>query len=117
MACMTTTTDTVTQTAVIDGHLEAYAMADVGRRSALVAATWNDSGELVDPPFSGRGHDEIAALADIVLTHYAGHRFVRTTTVDAHHDMARYGWELVGPDGTVAVSGIDVVQFDANGKL
>jgi hypothetical protein len=104
-------------TATIDLHLEAYALADRDRREALVAAGWNIAGVLLDPPLTGRGHAEISGLADIVLTHYAGHHFQRITTVDAHHGFARYGWNLVGPDGIVAVSGTDFVEFDDDGKL
>ena len=113
-----TTTSSATDTTVtIDSHLQAYAMADADRRNALVAANWNPEGELLDPPLEGRGHTEISALADAVLTHFAGPRFERTTAVDAHHGFARYGWDLVGPDGAVAMSGTDVVQFDDAGKL
>jgi hypothetical protein len=112
-----TTTSITSITETIDSHLDAYCMADADRRNALVAANWNVDGELLDPPLEGRGHAEISALADAVLTHFAGHRFVRTTTVDFHHGFARYGWELVGPDGAVTVSGIDIVQFDDAGKL
>ena len=112
-----TNTDTTTITDTIDQHLQAYAMADVDRRNALIASAWSAAGELFDPPLEGRGHAEIGALADVVLTHYAGHSFVRTTAVDSHHGFARYGWNLVGPEGTVAVSGDDVVQFDDSGKL
>jgi len=115
MTTIDNATESVTQT--IDSHLEAYALADADRRGALVAANWNADGELFDPPFSGRGHAEIAAMTDVVLTHYAGHRFTRTTTVDIHHGYARYGWDLVAPDGAVAVSGTDFVQFDEGGKL
>lgn len=104
-------------TAVIDSHLEAYALVDVDRRNALVSASWNADGELTDPPMAGRGHAEISALADVVVTHYAGHRFERTTAVDAHHTFARYGWNLVAPDGSVAVSGTDFVEFDDEGRL
>ncbi|MEY2552347.1 MAG: hypothetical protein QOC57_207 [Ilumatobacteraceae bacterium] len=104
-------------TAVIDSHLEAYALADADRRATLVAANWSADGELTDPPLAGRGHAEITALADVVLTHYAGHHFERTTAVDAHHSFARYGWSLVGPVGSVAVSGTDFVELDDDGKL
>jgi hypothetical protein len=104
-------------TATIDLHLEAYALADRDRRQALVAAGWNTDGVLLDPPFAGRGHAEINGLADIVLTHYADHHFQRITAVDTHHGFARYGWDLVGPDGTVAVSGTDFVEFDDDSKL
>ena len=112
-----TTTDTRSVTEIIDMHLEAYALDDAARRDALVASAWNADGELLDPPLEGHGRAEISALADVVLTHYAGHKFVRTTAVDAHHGFARYGWDLSASDGTVAVSGIDVVQFDEAGKL
>src|SRR3954468_24111014 len=111
------TPDTTTIVDTIDMHLQAYAMADLERRSGLVASAWNTAGELLDPPLEGRGLAEISALADVVLTHYADHRFVRTTAVDAHHGFARYGWDLTGPDGTIAVSGTDVEQFDDAGKL
>ena len=58
---------------------QAYALADADRRNALVANAWNVDGELLDPPLEGRGHAEISALADVVLTHYAG------PSVRAHH--------------------------------
>lgn len=114
---ITDTDPTTTITATIDSHLEAYALADADRRNALVAACWNPDGQLTDPPLAGRGHAEISALADVVLTHYAGHRFERTTAVDVHHTYARYGWNLVGPDGTVAIGGTDFVEVDEDGKL
>ncbi len=108
---------TTSITDTIDSHLEAYALADADRRGAFVAANWNAAGELTDPPMTGRGHAEISALAEVVLTHYAGHRFERSTAVDSHHGFARYGWSLVAPDGAIAVSGTDFVEFDDDGKL
>jgi hypothetical protein len=36
--------------------------------------------------------------------------------VDAHHDQARFTWEL-GPDGDAIVIGFDVAQRDADGRL
>lgn len=109
------TPDDITRT--IDTHLEAYALADAARRAQLVAAAWHPDGRLVDPPFDGTGHTEIGAMTDVVLTHYPEHRFERTTAVDAHHGVARYGWRLVGPDGAVAVDGLDVAEFAVDGRL
>jgi hypothetical protein len=113
----THTTATDQLTAMIDRHLEAYALADTGRRNQLIAECWQSDGRLVDPPFEGQGHAEISAMVDVVLTHYAGHTFTRTTVVDTHHEFARYGWALVGPDGTAAVSGTDIVEVGADGRL
>ena len=119
----TTTTDptadpTATDpTRVIDAHLRAYCEPDATARAALVAEAWDAGGVLVDPPFDGAGHDGIAAMADAVLAHYPAHRFERTTEVDAHHAFARYGWALVAPDGTTAVTGTDVVELADDGRI
>jgi hypothetical protein len=117
-----TTTDTTTDTtdaitATVDLHLQAYCEPDAGARADMVARVWDDRGVLVDPPFDGSGHDEIAAMAGAVLAHYPAHRFERTTQVDAHHAFARYGWALVAPDGTAAVTGTDVVELGDDGRI
>ena len=108
---------TIDLTAVIDTHLELYAMADVERRNQLIRQVWADGGQLIDPPFDGMGHDEISGMVDVVLQHYAGHTFRRTTAVDAHHDTARYEWELVAPDGTVFIAGLDIAALAPDGRL
>ncbi len=123
---MTTTTTPTTTTPVagtptlsvaVDTHLKAYCEPDPATRAELLAAVWAPTGALFDPPFEGEGLDAIAAMTDVVLTHYAGHTFRRTTDIDAHHTFARYGWELVAPDGTAAVTGTDIVEIDAEGRL
>ena len=116
----TTTTPvagTPTLTVAVDTHLKAYCEPDPATRAELLAAVWAPTGALFDPPFEGEGLDAIAAMTDVVLTHYAGHTFRRTTDIDAHHTFARYGWELVAPDGTAAVTGTDIVEIDAEGRL
>jgi len=115
---MIDTTDTTTDiTTLVDTHLEAYCEPDPVRRATFVAQVWADDGQLLDPPFDGAGHDGIAAMADTVLAHYAGHRFERTTAVDEHHGVARYGWALVAPDGAAAVTGTDVVELGRDGRI
>jgi hypothetical protein len=104
-------------TTVVDKHLAGYCEADPAVRTELIAAAWAETGSLIDPPFDGTGRDGIAAMAETVLTHYAGHTFRRTTEVDTHHQFGRYGWALVGPDGAVAVSGTDYIEFDDDGRL
>jgi hypothetical protein len=103
--------------ATVDTHLVAYCDPDPARRAERVQSVWATDGELLDPPIQGRGVDEIAALTDAVLGQFPGHRFERTTAVDEHHGWARYGWALLDPDGTVVLTGTDVVQLDADGRL
>lgn len=114
---MTDTTAPTTETAtLVDVHLEAYAEPDRARRTELLAQVWADDGRLLDPPFDGTGVAGIADLVDTVLEHFPAHTFRRTTAVDEHHGIARYGWELVAADGTVAVGGTDVAEV-ADGRL
>lgn len=108
---------TITLTDTIDAHLAGYCEPDRAKRVELLASAWAPGGTLVDPPLEGAGVEAIADLTDVVLAHYAGHRFVRTSEVDAHHAYARYAWALVGPDETTAVTGIDVAELDGEGRL
>lgn len=48
---------------------------------------------------------------------FAGHRFRRVSAIDVHHDQFRFAWELVGPDRTVAVSGMDVGELAEDSRL
>ncbi len=115
---MTAPTDTNERlTATVDTHLVAYCDPDPARRAESVAMVWAEGGELLDPPLEGRGLEEIAALTDVVLAHYPGHRFERTTAVDEHHGWARYGWSLLDGDGSVVLTGTDVAQLDDEGRL
>jgi hypothetical protein len=104
-------------TATIDTHLAGYAEPDRARRDELLSSVWSADGALLDPPFDGTGHQGIADMVDVLLTHYPEHRFERTTEVDAHHDFARYGWALVTPTGEPAVTGYDFAQLGPDGKL
>ena|SRR5215212_1595249 len=103
-------------TTLVDTHLAAYGEPDKETRDAAIAAVWAADGALVDPPLTGAGHAGISDLAAAVQSQFAGHTFRRASDVDAHHDVARYAWELVAPDGSVALSGLDVAVV-ADGRL
>jgi len=48
---------------------------------------------------------------------FPGHTFRRSTGIDSHHGIARYGWELVAADGSVTLGGMDVALIADDGKL
>ena len=114
---MTDITDTTALATTIDTYLAGYCEPDPDRRATLIAAAWAPDGELLDPPLAGRGHDELGTLTDAVLAHYPGHTFRRSSAVDAHHDRARFTWELVSPEGAVAVAGTDFVELTEVGTI
>src|SRR3954468_2492193 len=108
---------TTLQLTTIDTALEALTETDPARRAELIAAAWTPDARFVDPMFVATGHDEIGAVADAVVNGYPGQRFVRTTDVDEHHGIVRYGWALIAPDGAVTVTGVDVAQLADDGRI
>lgn len=102
---------------LVDRHLAAYGDPDVARRAGAIREIWSAEGRLVDPPFESRGHQGISDQAATLLSQFPGHRFERTTAVDAHHQTLRYGWRLVSPAGAPVVEGIDVADLDVDGRL
>ena len=92
-------------TDTIDTYLAAWSEQDDAARAELVGRVWADDGRLVDPPMAASGHAEISGMHAALQGQFAGHTFRRASAVDAHHDAVRFAWELVGPDGTVALQG------------
>ena len=110
-------THTTDLTEIVDCYLAAWNEEDPDLRAAMVARVWAEDGRLIDPPLTGEGHEGISDMAAAMQQHYAGHRFRRVSAVDAHHDQLRFAWELVGPDGKVALSGLDVGELAEDGRL
>ena len=100
----------------VDSYLDMWNETDPRRRDDVINRTWADDGTYVDPVLEASGHDALSEMVTTVQAQFPGHRFRRTTDIDAHHDRVRFGWELAAPDGTVAVAGIDVGVV-TDGKL
>ena len=112
-----TTTSPDTLTSTVDGYLAAWNERDAAKRLELVAQVWADDGILTDPPASGTGHEQISGIHAALHEQFPGHQFVRASGVDAHHGFLRFAWHLVGPDGAVALAGMDVGVLAADGRL
>lgn len=65
-----------------------------------------------------RGHDGVAAVIEGTREMFPGHLFRLVGGVDAHHDVARFGWELVphGGGGSLVI-GFDVAVRAPDGRL
>jgi hypothetical protein len=111
---METTTDIKT---TIDQYVATWNEPDGAARAEQARAIWASDGRLVDPLLDAVGPDAIAAAIGGLRDQMPGHSLTMTTVLDAHHDQARFGWTVNAPDGTVAVAGIDVVTFAADGRM
>jgi hypothetical protein len=94
--------------ATVEAYFGALNEADPARRAELVSAAWAEEGRYFDPLMEAAGHDAIANLTAVVQEQFPGARFARTSGIDAHHGILRFGWRLANPDGSVVVEGLDV---------
>jgi hypothetical protein len=104
-------------TTTIDLYLSAWNEPDPVRRVELIEQVWAADGRLIDPPVAAEGHQAISDTASALQAQFPGFRFQRSSGIDAHHGQLRFAWELVSPDGAVALSGIDVGEVNADGRL
>lgn len=92
-------------------YLAAWNEPDEARRLDLVARTYTEGGTYVDPLMQGRGHPEITAMIGAAQAQFPGHRFRLASAVDAHHDLARFSWELAPEGGEAVARGTDVARI------
>lgn len=107
----------VDATTTVDTFIAAYNETDAEARLALLEEAFSPAGRLIDPPLDAAGHRGISEMMGTVHRQFPGHTFRRSSGVDEHHGHVRYAWELLTPDGQVALDGMDVGELDAGGRL
>ncbi len=113
---MTTQTTTDFDRIAAD-YVAMWNAADPGERRELVAELCAEDVHYTDPLLDVRGRDALEAAIGAVQEQFPGFRFTLSGTVDAHHDQARFSWEL-GPAGIPApAAGSDMITTNAEGKL
>src|SRR3954471_8305973 len=103
-------------TTTIDTYIAAWNEPAADRRRELVAATWADAATYLDPLMSGEGTEGITAMIGAAQQQFPGHRFELSFGPDAHNDVVRFAWQLVGDNGPVA-GGTDFATLAADGRL
>ncbi|MFD8004118.1 nuclear transport factor 2 family protein [Streptomyces mirabilis] len=99
-------------------YFEAWNATDRDALAKAVAAAWSTDGSYTDPLAEVRGHDGIAAVIAAAHEQFPGFSFRPAGPVDGHHDIARFGWELVDEaDGTAPVAGFDVITLDGEDRI
>ena len=104
-------------TATVDSYLDMWNETDPETRAKHIATAWVEDCHYVDPVLESEGYDGLSAMVAGVHERFPGHKFQRTSGIDSHHDTIRFEWELVAPDGSVTVAGIDVGTLSADGRL
>ncbi|MBT1157394.1 nuclear transport factor 2 family protein [Aminobacter anthyllidis] len=103
-------------TSLIDRYCAVWNEPDAVRRKALLEAVWTERATYTDPRADTVGADELLAHIAKIRASRPGAKIVRTTAVDLHHGVARFGWRVVEADGTPLPEGIDFVELAPDGQ-
>ena len=104
-------------TATVDAYFAMWNEEDTAKRAQHIEEAWADSGRYVDPARDAAGHAALSEMVSAARPHFPGHTVRRTSAIDSHHDQLRFAWQVVGPDGSVPVAGIDVGVLAPDGRL
>ena len=103
---------------VVDGYIAMWNETSPERRRSIVAETWTEDARYLDPLMTGEGQDGIDAMVAGVQERFPGHRFELTHGPDAHHDVVRFAWKLLGTNGDEPVAtGVDFATLAPDGRL
>lgn len=102
---------------LVGTYIAAWNQTDAAARRDLIGQVWAEDGRYIDPLADVAGHDQIDAVIGAVQAQFPGLQFRLAGPVDAHHDQARFTWELAQDGADAVVVGFDVAKRDADGRL
>jgi ketosteroid isomerase-like protein len=83
-----------------------------------VAVAFTEDATYTDPLAEVKGHEGLAAAISGAHAQFPGFEFKLTGTPDAHHDIARFTWDLVSKaDGSAPAAGFDVITLAEDGRI
>jgi hypothetical protein len=121
-----------------DRFIALWNEADPERRRRLIAELWTEDGsQILQPPqemleiaarpglglaatLEARGHAELEARAATAYEQWVDSgelRFRRRDDVERLHDVVKFHWEAVSPDGEVTAVGLDFLVLGAEGRI
>ena len=101
----------------IDIYASAWSEIDPGQRMAILEKVLTSDCTYTDPRVHAANPSELSDHIGRILPTRPGARVLRTSAVDMHHGKARFAWHMVNADGTALPAGLDIVEFDEEGRL
>ena len=101
----------------VQRYIASWNETDPERRRKLVGELWADQASYIDPLAEAHGQDEIDAVIAAAQAQFPGFVFTLNGPVDAHHQQARFTWDLGPADAEPVVSGFDVAVMTEDGRL
>jgi SnoaL-like domain len=98
-------------------YIAAWNETDPAARRAAVERVFAPDAVYTDPIAGAAGHEQISSLIEAVQNQFPGLVFTLGSEPDAHHDIARFTWNL-GPAGeSPLIVGFDVVVLTPEGGI
>jgi hypothetical protein len=104
-------------TTLVSHYLAAFNEPDGALRQELVERVFTTDATYLDPLMSAAGPAALTTMIGAAQARFPGHRFVAGDPPDAHHDVVRFGWHLLGPDGDRVATGLDVAHLAEDGRM
>jgi hypothetical protein len=92
-------------------YCRAWGKSDHELRRSMLDSVMESSARYTDPKVDFISVAELSNYIGQVHLKWPGAKIVRTSGVDAHHNVARFAWQFVLADGAVAAEGLDFVEF------
>ncbi len=102
---------------LVERYLAIWNERDAGARRAAVDGLCAEDATYTDPLVDVAGRDAIDAVIGAVQQRFPDFVFRLAGDVDAHHDLARFTWELGPEDGEAVVVGFDVAVLTGDGRI
>ena len=107
----------MTRAETIDAYCGAWNEQNAEARSVLLRRSVTSDIIYVDPAVRITGITALVRHIDSVFARYPNSRIVRTSAIDYHHTWARFAWKKVLADGNSLPDGVDIVEFEEDGRL
>ncbi len=105
-------------TVAVARYFEAWNAREEGALGKAVGAAFCEDVTYTDPLADVVGHDGLVAAIAGAHAQFPGYEFRQLGEVDGHHDIVRFGWELVSVvDGAAPVAGFDVMRLGEDGRI
>lgn len=92
-------------------YCKAWGKPDHELRRSMLDSVMESLARYTDPKVDFISVAELSNYIGQVHSQWPGARIVRTSGVDTHHNVARFGWQFVLADGAVMAEGVDFVEF------
>ena len=102
---------------LIDRYCAAWSEADPVRRQRTLDEIWAENATYTDPRAHLAGSESLCAHIGNILAGRPGARIIRTSVLDFHHGLVRFGWRVVQADGTVLPEGLDVAEISDDMRI